>query len=68
MGRSSAIEPLREVVKACGPIMAPSVAVAAWVKVIRAFEDYDCDCIEELEGLNLAFDKALKNCGYFSED
>lgn len=36
--------------------------------LILAFEAYDCDTLDECEGLSADFDDALKRAGYNQED
>jgi hypothetical protein len=38
--------------------------VFMFVEIIKAFEDMDCDTLEECAGNDSAFDDALERCGY----
>jgi hypothetical protein len=64
MGWASGSELLRNVIKAVDPHLDKAWAVQAYSAIIEAFEDTDCDTIEECQGLSKTFDMALKNCGY----
>lgn len=45
-----------------------STRINIYGDMIKAFEEQDCDTVEECRGIDAAFDVALVNCGYDNDD
>ena len=61
MGWSNGSSLMSDIIEAVKPRLAPkSFRQTVYEELIKAFEDYDCDTLDECHGMDTAFDAAMR--------